>query len=88
MYIYTHKHTYKKKLLCLQDMIKLDYWCQKTSELQVAVKIASMCRVQDTGEWRVFNLDPFDLDEVNAIHISMGLSEVQFANRRRETAGI
>lgn len=41
-----------------------------------------------SGEWRVFSLDPFDSDEVNAIHSSMGLSEVQFANNKRETVGI
>lgn len=30
----------------------------------------------------------FDSDEVNAIHSSMGLSEVQFANNMQETVGI
>lgn len=41
-----------------------------------------------SGEWRVFSLDPFDSDEVNAIHSSMGLSEVQFTDNRRDTVGI
>lgn len=41
-----------------------------------------------SGEWRVFSLDPFDSDKVNAIHSAMGLSEVQFANNRREAVGI
>lgn len=48
MYIHIDIHT--KKLLCLQDMVKLDYWCKKNSVLQIAVKIASMCRLQDTLE--------------------------------------
>lgn len=44
--------------------------------------------VQDTGEQRVFNLDPFVSDGVDAVGISMGLPEVQLANSRLEAVRI
>lgn len=87
MYVHIDIHT--KKLLCLQDMVKLDYWCKKkfsaTNCCQNSIYVQTPGH---SGEWRVFSLDPFDSDEVNAIHSSMSLSEVQFANNRRETVGI
>ena len=41
-----------------------------------------------SGEQRVFNLDPFVSDEVDAIHSSMGLPEVQLASNRLETVRV
>lgn len=89
MYIYIYIKTHTKKIALPAGHGKIRLLLSKnfsaTSCCQNSISVQSPGH---SAEWRVFNLDPFDSGEVNAIHSSLGLSEVQFANKRRETVGI
>lgn len=87
--ICVHIDTHTKKIALLAGHGKIRLLVSKkfiaTSCCQNSTHVQSPGH---SGEWRVFSLDPFGSDEVNAIHSAMGLSEVQFANNRWEAVGI